>query len=141
MDLASSATQFVADIAEAGALETPSAPVQPEQRTFGLPFTVWAVMFVSYGVFFTGLALATGRDGNALFMIAISLLYTTMYFGTATALNGAGPRAGRSQWIAGKLQTFTGPMSISAVCAQVLVVPMMIALFGLAIAAIRAYAL
>lgn len=117
-----------------------SIRVQPEARTFGIPTVIWSTMAASYMVFFTGLTLGTGHDGKALFMIAISVLYTLMYFGTAFALNSLGMadrKKGKNQWIDGKFDTFTGPMTFGSVYGQMLVVPIMFALFGVAIAVIR----
>lgn len=114
--------------------------VQPESRTFGIPKIIWGSMAASYILFFMGLALGTGHDGKALFMIAISVLYTLMYFGTAFALNSLGMvdrRKEKKQWIDGKFDTFTGPMTFGSVYGQMLVVPIMFALFGVAIAVIR----
>jgi len=110
-----------------------------EARTFGIPTIIWGSMAASYSLFFVGLILGTGHDGRALFMIAISMLYTVMYFGTAFVLNslGSSGRARKSQWINGKFDTHTGKMSFGAVYAQMLVVPMVFALFGLGIAIIR----
>ena len=115
------------------------APVQPEARTFGIPPVIWGVMAASYVLFFGGLILGTGHDGRAMFMIVISILYTLMYFGTAFALNSLRRGSSRqgSQWIKGRFNTHTGPMSFGSVFGQILIVPMMFAAFGLAIAVIR----
>ncbi|WP_109354347.1 hypothetical protein [Sphingorhabdus sp. EL138] len=115
------------------------ARVQPETRTFGIPAIIWGSMAASYALFFLGLVAGTGHDGRALFMIAISILYAVMYFGTAFALNslsGSGQNE-KSQWIKGRFDTFTGRMSFGAVYGQMLIVPMMFALFGVGIAIIR----
>lgn len=124
---------------EPGPDVTVALPVQPEGRTFGIPAVIWGSMAASYSLFFFGLILGTGHDGRALFMIAISMLYAVMYFGTAFALNslGASRRNQKSQWINGKFETHTGRMSFSAVYGQMLVVPIVFALFGLGIAVIR----
>ncbi|MEP2990277.1 MAG: hypothetical protein ABJN65_14945 [Parasphingorhabdus sp.] len=114
--------------------------VQPEARTFGIPAVIWGSMAASYIIFFMGLAFGTGHDGKALFMIAISVLYTLMYFGTAYALNSLGMvdrKRQKKQWVDGKFDTFTGPMTFGSVYGQMLVVPIMFALFGIAIAIIR----
>ena len=55
-------------------------------------------MFGCYGIFLGGLLYATGRDGEALFMIAISTGYTILYFGLSgvlIGLDGHGARDGR----------------------------------------------
>lgn len=116
-----------------------ATPTQPEARTFGIPAVIWGSMAASYAMFFFGLILGTGHDGRALFMIAISMLYAIMYFGTAFVLNSLRGSAQneKSQWIKGKFDTFTGRMSFSAVYGQMLVVPIVFALFGLGIAIIR----
>lgn len=115
-------------------------PIQPEARTFGIPPVIWGSMTASYVLFFGGLILGTGHDGRALFMIAISILYTLMYFGTAYALNslgGGGRLRQKSQWVKGRFDTHTGWMSFGSVFGQMLVVPIMFAFFGIAIAIIR----
>jgi len=114
--------------------------VQPEARTFGIPAVIWGSMAASYVLFFMGLLLGTGHDGKALFMIAISVLYTLMYFGTAFVLNSlamADRKGLKNQWVGGKFDTFTGPMTFGSVFGQMLVVPIMFAFFGIAIAIIR----
>lgn len=124
----------------AARVDSGSIRVQPEARTFGIPTVIWGSMAASYVLFFMGLALGTGHDGKALFMIAISVLYTLMYFGTAFALNSLGMadrKKGKNQWTNGKFDTFTGPMTFGSVYGQMLVVPIMFALFGIAIAIIR----
>ncbi len=117
-----------------------ATPTQPEARTFGIPTVIWGSMAASYALFFFGLILGTGHDGRALFMIAISMLYAVMYFGTAFVLNGfgaSGRTKQKSQWSNGKFDTHTGRMSFGAVYGQMLVVPMVFAIFGLGIAIIR----
>ena len=113
--------------------------LQPEARTFGIPPVIWGSMAASYILFFGGLILGTGHDGRALFMIAITILYTLMYFGTAYALNslGGGRLRQKSQWVKGRFDTHTGWMSFGSVYGQMLVVPFMFAFFGIAIAIIR----
>ncbi|MEP2102569.1 MAG: hypothetical protein ABJP02_03350 [Parasphingorhabdus sp.] len=120
-------------------LDVLAAPAQPEARTFGIPAIIWGSMAASYALFFLGLILGTGHDGRALFMIAVSMLYTAMYFGTVFALNSLSGSAEneKSQWIKGKFDTFTGRMSFGAVYGQMLIVPMVFAFFGISIAIIR----
>lgn len=117
--------------------EQAPAKAQPELRTFGLPSWIWTAMLACYATFFGGLLIATGSDGGALMMIIISVLYTGMYFGTAGILSGLGNAINgnrNSQWKDGRLQTISGDLELSAVASQVLVVPAMFALFGMAIA-------
>ncbi len=108
-----------------------------EARTFDVPVSIWQVMVTSYAVFFAALTLATGHDGATIFMIAISALYTAMYFGTAMVLNRV-DRANRQPHPGGMIQTLTGPLSYGAAFAQMLTVPILLAFFTLAIAIIVA---
>jgi hypothetical protein len=107
-----------------------------ERRTFDLPKSIWWTMFASYAVFFTAITIATGRDRSALFMIVISICYTVMYFGTAAVLNAVGASE-RPATIPGDIDTATGRLSYRAAFAQILTVPLVIALFGCAIAVVR----
>jgi hypothetical protein len=104
------------------------------------PAWVWHAMFVGYGVFFACMILATGKDLHALFAIVVSIGYTVMYFAAASILVGLKPARRTSDFARGvaPLQTYTGPMSMNAVFGQVLVIPICLALFGLAVAIIVA---
>ena len=100
-----------------------------ESRTFELPMSIWYAMFVCYAVFFSALLMVTATDGGTLYVIAISIGYTAMYFGTAALLNSvssAPPVANRY----GDIDTFTGRIGFVAAAAQILTVPIMVALFG-----------
>ena len=55
-----------------------SIPVHPAHNALQVPAAIWRVMFACYGIFLGGLLYATGRDGEALFMIAISTGYTIL---------------------------------------------------------------
>ncbi len=112
------------------------AKASHERRTFDLPKSIWRVMFVAYAVFFLAITIATGRDRSALFMIVVSVCYTLMYFGTAAVLNAVGAH-GRPVAVPGDIETATGKLSYGAAFAQILTVPLVIALFGCAIAVIR----
>lgn len=106
---------------------------------FELPRRVWLGMLTSYGLFFVAIVGATGGSGRAIFAIVVSILYTVMFFGLArTVARQAGPEAISPLDRGQPLQTWTGPMQASAVYGQVLVVPMAIASFGVAIAVITA---
>lgn len=116
-----------------------TGPVQPEWRRFELPRSVWAGMLASYAVFFVSITVATGGSGHALFAIAISVLYTAMFFGVARIIARQGGADGRSPLLRGEaLRTWCGPMDARAVYGQILVVPMAVALFGVGIAVICA---
>ncbi|MVZ97198.1 hypothetical protein EUU23_05705 [Sphingorhabdus sp. IMCC26285] len=112
-------------------------PIKPTQelRTFALPKSVWATMFLAYAIFFGALIMVTGHDKSALFMIAISACYTLMYFGTAAAMNTVGA-PGRPATVYGDIDTFTGQLGKAAAFAQILIVPIMVAFFGVVIALI-----
>jgi hypothetical protein len=114
-------------------------PAQPEHNDPELPGWMWRAMFACYGVFFAGLIAAAGHSIEAGFMLAISIGYTAMYFGTAVILIAQKPAPRRSLFALGlgPLSTYTGPMSTAAVASQVLTIPMCLALFGVSIAVIR----
>ncbi len=116
--------------------------VQPENNDLEMPRWIWRAMLGCYGVFFTGLLLATGHDRGAQFMLLISVLYTLMYFGNAKMLLGQNPARTPSPFARGiaPLRTRTGPMDTTTVAAQVLTVPACFALFGVALVAIRTFA-
>lgn len=115
-------------------------PVHPAHNALQVPAAIWRVMFGCYGIFLGGLLYATGRDGEALFMIAISAAYTILYFGLSgvlIGLDGHGAHDGRIA-AGGDLDTWTGPMSPGAVAGQILTIPICLAVFGIIIAVIRA---
>lgn len=117
-----------------------SIPAHPAHNALQVPAAIWRVMFACYGIFLGGLLHATGRDGEALFMIAISTGYTILYFGLSGVLIGLDGHAARPDQTAvrGDLDTWTGPMSPGAVAGQILTIPVCLALFGVIIAVIRA---
>ena len=100
-----------------------------EPRTFELPMSVWYSMFACYAVFFGALLAVTGKDSGSVFVIIISMAYAVMYFGTAAILNSVRPQAKLTDSYT-KIDTFTGPMSFAAAYAQILTVPILVALFG-----------
>lgn len=109
-------------------------------RGFELPRSVWISMLGCYAVFFIAIAIATGGSGSARFAIVVSVLFTTMYFGTArVAARQAGREACSPLERGEDLQTWCGPMERTTVYGQILVVPAAIALFGIGIAVIRAF--
>lgn len=108
-----------------------------EVKTFDLPHSIWRTMFLAYAVFFGAITIATGRGLSALFMIVISAAYTIMYFGTAAALNAV-TKAMCPPPPKGDVDTLTGPLSYGAAFAQILTVPIVIALFGCGIVIVRA---
>lgn len=126
-------------------LSPASLPNQPvtqavTQGGFEQPAWMWTAMFGCYALFFLSILLATGRDSEALFVIIISVLYALFYFGVAGvlgALQGTG-KASPLERGDGTLDTWTGPMTRSAVAAQILSVPLALALFGVMFAIIRA---
>ncbi|WP_323799801.1 hypothetical protein [Parasphingorhabdus sp.] len=112
-----------------------------ESRTFGLPASVWITMFGSYAVFFAALFVATGHGTAAIFALAISIAYTVMYFGTAAVLNNVSAAERNSRpWAhsASGIETQTGWMDNRAAYAQILTVPILLAVFACAFAVIRA---
>ena len=129
---------------ELHALDQPpltSTVTAPPQRPAGfqMPSSVWLAMFVCYAVFFAAIWVATGGSGPARFAIVISILYTAMYFGCSAVLAAqAGPEAPSPLERGEPLQTQTGPMGRGTVFAQMLVIPVAVAGFGVAIAIITA---
>lgn len=115
-------------------------PREGERRTFELPASVWKMMVASYGIFLAALLGATG-GAHAGFAIAISTIYVIMFFGTAYVISRQAPPQPSSplERSGSVLQTVYGPMERSAVFGQVLIVPMAVAFFGIAIAIIRAF--
>jgi hypothetical protein len=107
----------------------PAAHRTSEPRTFELPMAIWYSMFACYAVFFGALLAVTGRDAGTVFVIMISMAYAVMYFGTAALLNSISPK---TEQIKSKvnIDTYTGPMSFAAAYAQILTVPILVAVFG-----------
>ncbi len=112
-----------------------------EIRTFELPRSVWITMFGAYAVFFTALFFATGHGMAAIFALVVSIAYTVMYFGTAAVLNNvtaAERKALPTSDPIGGVETQTGWMNKTAVNAQILTVPILLAVFACTFAIIRA---
>lgn len=113
-----------------------------EVRTFEFPASVWVAMFASYAVFFAALFVATGHGVGAIFALLVSIAYTVMYFGTAAILNGVGAAERKAlppgDAITG-IATQTGWMDNRAAYAQILTVPILLAVFACAFAVIRAF--
>ncbi|MBK6706720.1 MAG: hypothetical protein IPG54_04230 [Sphingomonadales bacterium] len=118
--------------------DTGDTPVQPEATDLQIPRSVWHAMWACYALFFAGLLTAIGTERSGLFMLAISVAYTFMFFGTAAILFELNPPRKKSHFEngIGVLETWSGPMTHSAVAGQILVVPLCIALFGISIAVI-----
>ena len=124
---------------EANDNEVVAAPQQPEARMFEMPPSVWRAMMACYAVFLLALLGATG-GAHAAFAIVISAIYVTMFFGTARAMLRQAPPQLRSRLDhpGSVLQTAYGPLARREAYGQVLIVPVAVALFGLAIAVIGA---
>jgi hypothetical protein len=110
-----------------------------EQRGFEIPARLWAAMLACYGVLLSELLFATG-GGESTLNIAISAFYMVMFFGLVKLLVRHGPKQGPSPLDGPErvLQTFYGPLKEREVAAQMLVVPLCVAFFGVAILVIRA---
>lgn len=118
---------------------SPPAPREGERRGFEIPTSLWWGMVSCYGVFLAALLAATGSSGHAVFMIVVSLVYVIMFFGTTKLMTRQAPPQPRSplETPARTLPTIYGPLRRGEVAAQMLVVPMAIAFFGVAILIIR----
>ena len=115
----------------------PPLPVQPEQRGFELPGRIWQSMIACYGVFFTVIIAALGSSGQAMLSILVAIAYVVIFFGTARIVMHQNPaRAASPLDNEGVLATWCGPMDRKAVYGQILVVPIAVALFGMAVAVI-----
>ena len=135
------ATYDIADVDFPSELEDrliPNTPREGERRTFELPAIVWKVMVSCYAVFLAAMLGSLG-GGRASFAIAVSAVYVSMFFGVATLMARQSPRQSRSilEHRSGALQTIYGPMFRTSVFAQILVVPLAVALFGVIFAVIR----
>ena len=110
-----------------------------ERRMFEIPASYWWAMIGCYGVFLAALLAATGNSAHAVFMIVVSLVYVVMFFGTTKVLTRHARPQPRSplERSGGSLPTLYGPLGRGEVAAQLLVVPMAIAFFGVAILVIR----
>ncbi len=124
---------------DSASLPVAAPPVAPDNAGYQLPAPVWGMMLASYAVFFIAIFLATGGSGHARFAIVVSVLYTAMFFGLARIGAKLPGRERASPLDRGeKLPTWTGRFSAGSVYAQVLVVPVVLAFFGIGIAAIIA---
>ncbi|PKP92186.1 MAG: hypothetical protein CVT75_08020 [Alphaproteobacteria bacterium HGW-Alphaproteobacteria-14] len=126
-------TEMMADM-------SPDKPLPSDHETSGVqhgfqfPAWIWVAMLGCYAIFFLTVMLATGSGGRAVFAIVVSMLYTAMYFGVAMILSSIKGHEKPSPLAQGKpLQTWTGPMSASAVAGQVLAIPLALAMFGIGI--------
>lgn len=125
--------------AEELAMLSAPTPALPEHSDFEFPRWIWVVMLGGYGTFLGGLLGATAGSGRAEFAIVISAIYLAMFFGTAKVLaNVDARRVGAFNHTGRKLNTWTGPMGIGSVAGQVLVLPVLLGFFGVAIAVISA---
>lgn len=117
-----------------------SALAAPGNPGFQLPRGVWIAMLGCYAVFLAAVLLATRGSREALFAIVISALYTLVYFGVARIGARQAGAEDPSPLTRGKpLATWTGPMDAKAVYGQVLIAPLAVALFGIAVLAITIF--
>lgn len=118
-----------------------TGPLHRRGETIGfeIPRAFWGVMIGCYTVLLAALLAATG-GADAAFVIAISGFYVAMFFGTTRALIRQGPQQPRSPLArtGGTLATLYGPLGAKEVAAQMLVVPGLLACFGIAVVVIRA---
>lgn len=116
-----------------------SAPREGERRGFEIPASIWWAMVSCYGVFLAALFAATASSSHAIFMIVVSLVYVAMFFGVTRVMTRTGPSQPRSPLLHSRsvLQTVYGPLRYKEVLAQMLVVPLAVAFFGVAILGIR----
>ena len=132
------AVEIASEIRELPLYRAPSHEV----RTFELPASVWIAMFACYAIFFAALFVATGHGTAAIFALLVSIAYTVMYFGTAAILNGVGAAERQVLPPAGPFDGFAtqaGWMDNRAALAQILTVPVLLAVFACSFALIRVF--
>ena len=124
--------------AEGNDNEVPTALRSGERIGFEVPAGIWGAMIACYGVFIAAILAATA-GGYATFSIVIAVVYLAMFFGVTKVILKHGPEQPRSplERHGGVLQTIYGPLARRDVAAQMLVVPMAIAFFGVAVLVIR----
>jgi len=111
--------------------------VQPEQRGFELPPGIWTAMIACYVLFMTAMAIALGSSGKAMLSIVVAAVYIAVFFGAARVVMRQNPaREGSPLDRTGSLGTLYGPMERRAVYGQILIVPVAVALFGIAVSTI-----
>ncbi len=135
-DFAPSDADFEAELTALENSQSLAAPMVPSPNPgFEMPRAIWTAMLGCYAVFFAAITIATGGSARALFVIAVSAIYTVIYFGVARIGAKQAGREDTSPLDQGKpLQTWTGPMDRHSVFGQVLIVPLAIAIFSSAIA-------
>jgi hypothetical protein len=108
------------------------APVHHPEG-FQLPGALWRVMFACYGVFMLSLAFAAGGSTAARFVIVISGLFMLMFFSTATILANLGAPDSEQASAVRPLMTIYGPLGAGEAWIQVLIIPMSLAVYGIAV--------
>lgn len=113
------------------------AAVRPEFSVPDVPAAVGLMIVASYVLIIGLFALTIASAGNALFMIAIDLVFLAAFFSVPVIfLRQEGDTARRprfSQFLARGMQTYTGHVSGAGALAQMLVVPALLAFGVLAI--------
>lgn len=109
-----------------------------ERRGFEVPGRLWVTMVGCYAVFIIAMMIGLG-GGESTFYIIVSGLYFAMFFGLVATLVRHGPKQGRSpvDGASRTMETLYGPLKAGEVTAQMLVVPLCVAFFGIAILIIR----
>lgn len=114
----------------------------PVDRTFGLPSELFAITVAAYLGFLGIMAAAFGTAELAIPM-AIFVIYIAMAFGVPALWTGIGEDDGarRMSWSAFRRNgviAHDGPVSANAAAAQVLILPLAILGWGIAVAIIAA---
>jgi hypothetical protein len=123
--------------------------VEPPQRrprgsrSFELPGGIFAAMGAAYVAFLAEMTAAFGDGHGMPLLLVVCAVYLAMYLGTPALFAAVDPpRTRRLGWAELKrrgLDTACGRMSADAVAGQVLVVPLCVAAFGLAILVIKSW--
>lgn len=105
-----------------------------EQRLFEIPARLWYAMIACYAVFLAAMFAAVG-GGYATLVLVVATGFVAMFFGTAKATLKHGPAQPRSPLDSAerRLPTLAGALREREVATQMLIVPVCVAFFGLAI--------
>ncbi len=119
----------------------PATTPRPLLRSLDLPGRVHGLMTAFYLSFLVSMALAFGVSDKMGIVLAVCAVYALLFFMVPvmfTRVPGVdGTRVGWRRMKRSGMGTHFGPMNSHAVLGQVLVVPICVALFGLAVIIIK----
>lgn len=86
-----------------------------------VPGSIWTVFLTAWGLIFLNFALFFTVNLEASFMVTISVMFSMMFFGVPAVM--ASQSRCDSSNCPKVIQTFTGPLSVTAAGAQIVAVP------------------